>query len=101
MFVTERRKSENHVYLEVLATRAELDVRERRVLERYRSGFEGEREYDAVLDAVGHGLLYVFRDIWLGIGDRKSTRLNSSHVANPYAVFCLKKKRREIVTFNL
>ena len=34
MFVTERRKSENHVYLEVLETRAELDVRERRVLER-------------------------------------------------------------------
>src|SRR5690625_2083173 len=26
-------------------------------------------------------------------GDRKSTRLNSSHVASSYAVFCLKKKR--------
>src|SRR5690625_6643950 len=26
-------------------------------------------------------------------GDRKSTRLNSSHVATSYAVFCLKKKR--------
>src|SRR5690625_46382 len=26
--------------------------------------------------------------------DRKSTRLNSSHVANSYAVFCLKKKTR-------
>src|SRR5690625_6960444 len=25
--------------------------------------------------------------------DRQSTRLNSSHVANSYAVFCLKKKR--------
>src|SRR5207253_4824812 len=25
-------------------------------------------------------------------GDRKSTRLNSSHVAISYAVFCLKKK---------
>src|SRR5690625_6921620 len=25
--------------------------------------------------------------------DRKSTRLNSSHVATAYAVFCLKKKR--------
>src|SRR5207249_8781450 len=24
--------------------------------------------------------------------DRKSTRLNSSHVSNPYAVFCLKKQ---------
>src|SRR5690625_5867957 len=26
--------------------------------------------------------------------DRKSTRLNSSHVANSYPVFCLKKKTR-------
>src|SRR5207253_9322255 len=28
----------------------------------------------------------------VGEGDRKSTRLNSSHVAISYAVFCLKKK---------
>src|SRR3712207_8794581 len=27
-----------------------------------------------------------------GGGDRKSTRLNSSHANIPYAVFCLKKK---------
>src|SRR5207253_3599465 len=29
--------------------------------------------------------------------DRKSTRLNSSHVAISYAVFCLKRKNRGIV----
>src|SRR3989442_8418176 len=29
-----------------------------------------------------------------GHGDRKSTRLNSSHVRISYAVFCLKKKKR-------
>src|SRR2546429_5256948 len=29
--------------------------------------------------------------------DRKSTRLNSSHGYNSYAVFCLKKKKIEIV----
>src|SRR3989442_5392662 len=29
-----------------------------------------------------------------GWGDRKSTRLNSSHVRISYAVFCLKKKKR-------
>src|SRR5437660_9526747 len=28
------------------------------------------------------------------LGDRKSTRLNSSHVAISYAVFCLKKKKK-------
>src|SRR2546426_4538974 len=30
-------------------------------------------------------------------GDRKSTRLNSSHLVISYAVFCLKKKKREYV----
>src|SRR5438067_9974384 len=29
-------------------------------------------------------------------GDRKSTRLNSSHVSISYAVFCLKKKKTAI-----
>src|SRR3989442_15076205 len=28
-------------------------------------------------------------------GDRKSTRLNSSHVRISYAVFCLKKKKKK------
>src|SRR5437660_5654412 len=31
------------------------------------------------------------------IVDRKSTRLNSSHVAISYAVFCLKKKKSIII----
>src|SRR5690554_1141819 len=31
---------------------------------------------------------------WDAFGDRKSTRLNSSHVRISYAVFCLKKKTR-------
>src|SRR5256885_11003756 len=30
--------------------------------------------------------------------DRKSTRLNSSHLVISYAVFCLKKKKRESST---
>src|SRR3712207_8461498 len=30
------------------------------------------------------------------IGDRKSTRLNSSHANISYAVFCLKKKNQKI-----
>src|SRR5256885_6559356 len=38
---------------------------------------------------------------WLGFGnlvkrvDRKSTRLNSSHLVISYAVFCLKKKKQQ------
>src|SRR5690625_6752351 len=48
-------------------------------------------------------LIWVFRDElgFLEEGfrrlsqDRKSTRLNSSHVAISYAVFCLKKKKNQ------
>src|SRR5438874_8812414 len=40
-------------------------------------------------DAAGH-----LRKV---VGDRKSTRLNSSHVEISYAVFCLKKKKKKKV----
>src|SRR5690348_17781918 len=32
-------------------------------------------------------------------GDRKSTRLNSSHPSISYAVFCLKKKKTDITSY--
>src|SRR5437773_3211819 len=32
--------------------------------------------------------------------DRKSTRLNSSHITISYAVFCLKKKKKKTATKN-
>src|SRR5207249_11174568 len=34
------------------------------------------------------------------VRDRKSTRLNSSHVSISYAVFCLKKKKQKTNQFN-
>src|SRR6266496_5091289 len=37
----------------------------------------------------------------LSRGDRKSTRLNSSHVEISYAVFCLKKKKKKKKATNL
>src|SRR5437667_6467491 len=38
----------------------------------------------------------VNRSMWVGSGiDRKSTRLNSSHITISYAVFCLKKKNKK------
>ena len=33
--------------------------------------------------------------------DRKSTRLNSSHVVISYAVFCLKKKKEKQINFSV
>src|SRR2546427_5881836 len=35
------------------------------------------------------------------IRDRKSTRLNSSHSQISYAVFCLKKKKKKLMSSNL
>src|SRR3712207_8839549 len=46
-------------------------------------GAWGEEQVEDALFGVGLGLL----------GDRKSTRLNSSHANISYAVFCLKKKK--------
>src|SRR5690606_13102406 len=50
-----------------------------------------------VLERIAHGVADHRRLVRIGAlaaeGDRKSTRLNSSHVKISYAVFCLKKKR--------
>src|SRR3712207_8556953 len=48
----------------------------------------------AVTVPVGHGLLIHVRHVECRLGDRKSTRLNSSHANISYAVFCLKKKNK-------
>src|SRR5437763_2742123 len=46
------------------------------------------------------GFLFTFAFVaetgLLGVADRKSTRLNSSHRCISYAVFCLKKKRQTL-----
>src|SRR3989449_8449624 len=44
------------------------------------------------------GPRYHYSDTWqliINTGDRKSTRLNSSHGYISYAVFCLKKKKKK------
>src|SRR5690606_39813925 len=42
----------------------------------------------------GDDIVTALRGRQVEIQDRKSTRLNSSHVKISYAVFCLKKKRK-------
>src|SRR5690349_21947133 len=49
----------------------------------------GQYATPQLIDLTGDSLLD------LVIGDRKSTRLNSSHVEISYAVFCLKKKKKK------
>src|SRR5690625_5779594 len=56
-----------------------------------RSALDVTDELRNVLHAAGVPAPYLFVGHSL---DRKSTRLNSSHVAISYAVFCLKKKKQ-------
>src|SRR3989454_4537020 len=43
--------------------------------------------------AIGTGIATAANRLRRAPGDRKSTRLNSSHLVISYAVFCLKKKK--------
>src|SRR5256885_9595424 len=56
--------------------------------------FSGEGEVLKRFNTLdGHGLKLLQK-----AGDRKSTRLNSSHLVISYAVFCLKKKTTSTTT---
>src|SRR5437773_9056589 len=47
-----------------------------------------------MLDGINHlHVIALLRAMKRGHADRKSTRLNSSHITISYAVFCLKKKK--------
>src|SRR5688572_30953869 len=51
-------------------------------------------------EVVGEGVAFVRVEVdalhdAIGVADRKSTRLNSSHSQISYAVFCLKKKKKK------
>src|SRR2546426_4181876 len=64
--------------------------RNRAVSDRTRAGLEEFRSAAAVERGAEDRLRAVVRKG----ADRKSTRLNSSHLVISYAVFCLKKKKR-------
>src|SRR5438309_2500564 len=51
----------------------------------------GFREKDGSRGLASLGVLFLASIVF---GDRKSTRLNSSHSSISYAVFCLKKKKK-------
>src|SRR3712207_6942874 len=65
----------------------------------------GARQAAFANDAKGHAALAAWAERHAGglplrfclEADRKSTRLNSSHANISYAVFCLKKKKKNIL----
>src|SRR5207249_8492814 len=50
------------------------------------------------LGEIKNEILYTTMAFVAFFADRKSTRLNSSHVSNSYAVFCLKKNNRQALS---
>src|SRR2546430_10575075 len=54
------------------------------------------RSAPSVVDVGGGAGSDFFGGGAVGVSDRKSTRLNSSHSQISYAVFCLKKKKKII-----
>src|SRR3712207_7278031 len=54
----------------------------------------GDRGDDVLWGDAGNERLYGSGGVDSCDGDRKSTRLNSSHANISYAVFCLKKKKK-------
>src|SRR5699024_12117038 len=53
------------------------------------------REQPGDVGTIGAHMPQTSSDRWWRGTDRKSTRLNSSHVSISYAVFCLKKKKKK------
>src|SRR5699024_11583120 len=72
-------------------TQALLDLRQHFLLEHLAQRPEVTITYFEP-DARKEGGSY--QTITIGNRDRKSTRLNSSHVSSSYAVFCLKKRNK-------
>src|SRR2546421_6058020 len=71
-----------------------LPISSARPMRPHRHGPRGSRPPRSPLRPVGR------RRRQTRCGDRKSTRLNSSHDQISYAVFCLKKKKKTKTTIN-
>src|SRR5436309_4885962 len=60
------------------------------------SGLPGSTALESLISGLAFwALLAALGGLLISAADRKSTRLNSSHVKISYAVFCLKKKKKE------
>src|SRR2546426_4437031 len=70
--------------------------------------FDGRRASPQLLEAAAvlradraDALEGAVRGLGPAAGDRKSTRLNSSHLVISYAVFCLKKKKIDVTIYSI
>src|SRR5699024_1524928 len=110
MFIGEDNVKVTH--LEILEKRYDLDRDQQIQLDKERKGRIGEYYLKSLIETKLNPEISVISDYRFEVNvsecqidflillnqsciiDRKSTRLNSSHVSISYAVFCLKKKKK-------
>src|SRR5688572_14723204 len=97
--------------LEILRTRLRAEEKKLALVQEIGQALSSALDLDRLLALImekitilmeaDRSTLYLFSDdgtqLWSKMvqGDRKSTRLNSSHSQISYAVFCLKKKKKK------
>lgn len=69
MFINNREMPVELLYYNALSARTELTVNEKYQMELMEKGYKGECLYDKIFDEVGHGNVYIFRDVFLKIGN--------------------------------
>ena len=69
MLISQRKISKELAYYRALGWRSRLSTEEAKKLSALERGYNGECIYDAVFDEIGHGSVFVFRDIYLGLED--------------------------------
>src|SRR2546427_5888644 len=75
--------------------RSSVEARQGPIVAWEMGGYPIDNDADACFVERIDEKLKIFRRSVPAGGDRKSTRLNSSHSQISYAVFCLKKKKNE------
>src|SRR5438874_7662362 len=85
------RRAERHIAREPLSEVKFVVCVDRGIVAGTRNGNVSQSLVNAFLSCLSH--VHVHQNA-LTSEDRKSTRLNSSHVEISYAVFCLKKKKK-------
>src|SRR5690625_6495540 len=88
--LTERQQQIEEMESKVEATLEKQETELQRI-----SGYTSDQAKQIILERVKKEVTHESA-LMIKESDRKSTRLNSSHVAISYAVFCLKKKKMKL-----
>lgn len=68
MYLNKRMMPKKLMYYNALVVRRELDAKETYNFQAMKKGYEGECLYDKIFDEIGHGNIYIIRDVYLKIG---------------------------------